>query len=332
MSAQDAVARGFSEDYEIVRLVESRALSWIKERKQLFNPLYHTNIRQIKMAIKASAELAMVCALARDNNHRSNPFGYRELMLFLWHEVFQQEALQEYLLDNPNGLPTFGMYASFRRSGFEDESYRSRLKWILSQGYMQAVEAPASAHMDFLYSLIVGDLSVDEAKMRLDEMYTRSLLAQHPPLLPLTKSDSYAITHTLFFLTDFGRRSLHRFSDQDAGYFGQALPRLLDFYVRRQNWDLSAELLIGMFVTDLCKLPAYRNGWHLLLSAQNVDGSFTGPDLEEVRGPEPATLVGTPSEEEAGWTLFSENYHTTLAVLMALQTCRLDSASSSLRA
>jgi len=329
MSAQDAVASGFNEEYEMVRLVESRALSWIADRKQLFNPLSHANIQRIKLAIKASAELAMVCALAEDNNSRSRPAGYRLLMLFLWHEVFQQEALQEYLLDNPNGLPTFGIYASLRRSGFEDEPYRIRLKRILSQGYMQAVEAPASAHMDFLYSLIVGDLSVDETKLHLDEMYRRSLLAQHPPLLPLTKSDAYAFTHTLFFLTDFGRRSLHRFSDEDADYLGRALPRLLDFYLRGQNWDLSAELLIGMFVTDLCKLPAYRNGWHLLLSAQNADGSFSGPDLEEVRGPEPATLLGTTSKEDAEWTLFSENYHTTLAVLMALQTCRLDGARSS---
>ena len=194
---------------------------------------------------------------------------------------------------------------------------------------MQAVEAPASAHMDFLYSLIVGDFSVDEAKLRLDEVYRRSLLAQHPPLLPLAKSDAYAITHTLFFLTDFGRRSLRRFSDEDAGYLERALPRLLDFYLRRQNWDLSAELLIGMFVTDLWKLPAYRNGWNLLLSAQNTDGSFTGPDLEEVHGLDPTTLSATTSEEDAGWTLFSENYHTTLAVLMALQTCRLDGARPS---
>jgi hypothetical protein len=326
------VASAFNDQFEIVvRLVESKALSWIMDRKQLFNPLSHVDIQRIKQAIKASAELALVCALADDNNSRSHPSGYRELALFLWHEIFQQEALQEYLLDNPGGLPTFSLYASLRQAGFEDESYRIRLKRILSEGYMQAMEAPPSGHMDFFHSLIASDLSVDEAKLRLDEMYGSSLLAQHPSLFPLGKADVYTITHTLFFSTDFGRNSLHRFSDEDAGYLERALPRLLDFYLRRQNWDLSAELLIGMFVSDLSKLPAYRNGWHLLLSAQNTDGSFTGPDLEEIHGCSPSTLPDATSKQDAGWTLFRDNYHTTLAVLMALQTCRSDDGRSSPR-
>ena len=318
------VAAAFSDLREIVRYVEDKALSWIIDRRQSFNPLSHVNIQQIKLAIKASAELALVCALAEDNNALSHLSRYRQLADFLWNEIFQQEALQEYLLDNPSGLPTFSLYASLRQSGFEDESYRSRLKRILSDGYMQAVEAPPSAHMDFFHSLIAADLCVEDAKVRLEELFRSSLLAQHPSLFPLVKADVYTITHTLFFSTDFGRNSLHRFSVSDTKYLKHMVPRLLDFYLRRQNWDLSAELLIGVFLSDLCNVPAYHNGWQLLLTAQNADGSFTGPDLEEIHGCTPSTPSEMTKKEDAEWTLFRDNYHTTLAVLMALRVCRLD--------
>src|ERR1700687_5499197 len=86
------VAAAFSDLREIVRYVEDKALSWIIDRRQSFNPLSHLNIQQIKLAIKASAELALVCALAEDNNALSHLSRYRQPGDFVWNAVFQLQA------------------------------------------------------------------------------------------------------------------------------------------------------------------------------------------------------------------------------------------------
>ena len=109
-------------------------------------------------------------------------------------------------------------------------------------------------------------------------MYATSLLASHPDLYRVSVLDAYAMTHVLFFLTDFGRAETHCLTDADKSYLRLALPRLTEYYVRRRDWDLSAEFLVCLKVAGLTDLPIYRDAWFLLLGSQNEDGSFPGPD------------------------------------------------------
>jgi hypothetical protein len=108
-------------------------------------------------------------------------------------------------------------------------------------------------------------------------------------------------------------------SDADRSYLRFALPRLTEYYIRRRDWDLSAEFLVCLKAAGLEDLPVYRDAWLLLLASQNEDGSFAGPDrLSQVEGgSEIAKGVETSAVEYSG-NSFGKNYHTTLVALLAL--------------
>lgn len=310
-----------------------RSLAWVRDHLDGFNPLCHRNTQRLKLGIKASAELALVCSIASTRRREGEIFqAHREFASYLWNESFSRDPVHEYLLDNPTGLPSLSLYASLYRCGYDDASYRSRLAELLRQSCVSSEERTPASHLDFLHGLEVTGLKLDNASVErlglsAKEVYRRSLLAAHPNLYLLTTTDAYAITHTIFFTTDFGLVQPAYFSGKDREYFSAALPRLLDFYVRRENWDLTAEMLIALRVLGLESVPSYYDGWLLLLSSQNADGSFSGPETEEVRGYGEDSRRGTAesdveqTDEEAArdWIVFRDNYHTTLAVLLAVE-------------
>jgi hypothetical protein len=301
---------------------EGRALAWVALHRHYFNPLTHTNVQRLKLAIKAAAELSLVCSLACTSRRPDVPReAYGELASYLWHEVFKNEAMQEYLLSNTSGLPSYSLYVSLSQCGYEDAAYRNKLEAMLEDGYIRAVECVPSMQLDLAHNLTLMGLLPDD--LSIAELYNRSFLAKHPSLYPLTTGDAYTVTHTIFFLTEFGRAKASRFSAADEAYFRVALPRLLAFYLRRGNWDLSAELLLTLRVLGLDQLPVYQHGWMLLFIAQNPDGSFTGPVTEEMEGFGETPGVGADGDEvddvDKEWVSFRNNYHTTLAVLLALE-------------
>lgn len=302
---------------------EEKALAWVALHRDYFNPLTHTNVQRLKLSIKAAAELSLVCSLAHTSRRPDVPrAAYGALASYIWHEVFKNDAMQEYLLGNTSGLPSFSLYVYLSRCGYEDAAYRRKLEAVLEEGYIRAVESVPSMQLDLAYNLTLlgllpGDLSMDN-------LYRMSFLAKRPSLYPLTTADAYTVTHTIFFLTDFGRAGATCFSAADEAYFRVALPRLLEFYLRRGNWDLSAELLLTLRGLGLDQLPVYQQGWVLMLISQNEDGSFAGPVTEEMEGfgetaSGSADGSGDDGDADQGWVSFRDNYHTTLAVLLATE-------------
>src|SRR3954452_8434165 len=84
---------------------EEKALAWVVRHRDDFNPLIHTNVQRLKLAVKAAAELSLVCSLACTSRRSDVPRQvYSELAAYIWDEVFKNEAMQEFLLSNPSGL------------------------------------------------------------------------------------------------------------------------------------------------------------------------------------------------------------------------------------
>lgn len=293
--------------------LEQRALSWIIERLPYFSPLAYTEILKIDLALKASAELALVCDHACSDRAQGPPGRYRDLASYLWSEVFCAPAVRDYLLTTELGLLTFGFYASLHQCGYEDKQYERQLENILKDGYVPAAERVPSRDLDFLHSLQrLGLLSDRDPFAR---AYDGCILAKHPSLYPLTIDDVYAITHAIFFVTDFGRVP-GCFSSADVAYLRSAIPRLLQYYVRKNNWDLVAELLITLDATGLAGIPEYSEALGLLLATQEADGSFPGPVGDQRQR---LWAQGKERDDDADpeWRRFHDNYHTTLVTLIA---------------
>jgi len=288
-----------------LELVESRALDWIESSLGFFDPLTHVSPKRTVFVMKGAAEVALLCSLALRDRRRPRYAALAEHIF----GIFRNEAVQEHLIRNPASVPSLGFYATLRLCGFEDLRYRSRLEALLRSGYLDATERAPSTELDFIHSRQQAGFPAPDTA----DVYRRTLTGHHPPLDPLTNDDVYTITHTIFFTTDFGRIDPPFFSDDDRRWFRFALPRLTAFYLRRADWDLSAELLITLAATGTTDVPEFVRGWELLLKVQNEDGSYDGP-VDKLKEVNAAPAV------EPEWAIFRDNYHTTLAVLLAIVT------------
>jgi len=294
-------------EIEQLQATEERALGWVERYFELFNPVAHGDARRAMYVIKAAAELSLVCSLAAGDDR------YRNLAQRIFATIFSDDRVQRYLLDNLGGVPAIGFYASMRQCGLDDSRFRARLEQRLQRGHGEATERTPTAELDYAHSLILAGF---ETQASVPELFRWTLLSRHPPLHPLTNDDVYALTHAMFFATDFGRvEDPPFFTTADRSYIAAAFPRLLAYYVWRQNWDLAAELLLSIDYTDVRSCDVFAEEWRLLIAAQNDDGSYDGP-LDGVILEKP----DTPDAEE--WTAFRNNYHTTLAVLLAINGVR----------
>jgi hypothetical protein len=282
--------------------LEKRALAWVLEHLTYFNPLRYSEMLKLDLGIKASAELALVCDYACTNPSPDTVYDYKRLASYLWSQVFCAPEVRDYLFTTELGLLTFNFYASLRECGFRDDEYECKLREFLKDGYVSAAERIATRDLDLIHSL--QKLGLEYRHESVAEVYAKSLLAQYPPLYPLTTDDIYAITHVIFFVTDFGRVSGY-FSPPDMDYLRMALPRLLRYCLRKGNWDLTAELMICLQAADLTDVPEYRRALELLVTVQEDDGSFAGPVGDQqgrALGLPGRRLISTPSRRGAAFT------------------------------
>ncbi len=307
------------ESQEIIsasRDAELRALRWLTDRMNHFNPLRATDAQTLNKTIKPLAELALTCEVASDSAAPDRLPSYNEFARFIWDEIFAVEAFRENLLERASGGYAFSIYASLRRCGFEHFNYRSRLQQLIDNRYALGYEQLPFVKMNLLHYLKTAGFCWTEPSFR--AVYATSLLATHPDPYLVTVMDAYAITHVLFFLTDFARLQPDCLSDADRAYLNSALPRLTQYYVRRRDWDLTAEFLVCLKAAGLEDLDIYRDAWLLLLASQNEDGSFTGPDRLNEDDTDSLTPQGPAPAEDPKHDSFWKNYHTTLVALLAL--------------
>jgi hypothetical protein len=133
-----------------------------------------------------------------------------------------------------------------------------------------------------------------------DELARFSILGARPHPLHTMSEDDYALTHTLFYLTDFGQTAPSAELRRRAATL---LDPFLEWNAVRGDLDLLGELLISALVLRAPASPAFRFGWEVLRRAWRRPGGLVGPEYS------PARFAGLAGDEAAAYA-FSENYHT----------------------
>jgi hypothetical protein len=148
----------------------------------------------------------------------------------------------------------------------------------------------------------------------------RSMLATEPILIHSTRSDVYALTHDIFFCTDFG---VEKYSVGDITDYniGTTLDGLLLRFIASGHSDLVLELLLSGVVTGQLSpsLVGLTLGW---IEERTTDhGHVPGPDSVVA----PPTMSGTRSHDDDKRpdpkdvslpTEWLEDYHTSLVAGM----------------
>lgn len=295
-----------------------RGLAWVEARLAEFvlpAPVDPDDVFPLK-ALGELARTADLLCRSRDLPPEMQARS-RSLLDFAWGQFGEGRLFAELLERRP--LPVLGtMYSIFEPHGFSHEGTRQALarvagpRGVALTQVMPRSRAPREPLTRYgpdgavvlalslaLAWRVIG-LASPWSEPRL---FPRTALAACPRVDQLDESQAYSLTHTVFFMTDFGSRP----QDLPAAcreYLDDNLARWVESFRRRGHFDLVAELALT------CCCAGGEAAWaeSVLKASQAEDGMVPGPGLRSQ-----ALVAGVTPERRR----FLENYHTTLAAIMA---------------
>jgi hypothetical protein len=283
------------------------ALGWLGAHLDHFDPFSATARPAIHGRAKAALELALLCHCAARLDGPPDTLGAATALV---RKLWQDPDFPRLFDDEPRHGSTYGLiYAALAPDGIDTTQVRARLALLEPEFLSPRDKSP--------YQRIEIRHYADKAGVRHTVEPYAELLA-HSPLVayhadaaaadgaPLSMPRAYALTHTAFYLGDFGRTA--------PGLGGGALAhardlvaRLLRHSVEHDLWDLAAELVLTQFVlgSEPLDTPEGAAAVECLVRAQRPDGALPGRSAALAEEPS-----ATPGE------FFAKAYHTTLVTAL----------------
>jgi hypothetical protein len=181
--------------------------------------------------------------------------------------------------------------------GLSIAEHELTMRYSLESGLPHASEVVPYRRLDQHYFLgLSTNAALDPYSLIGD-----TFLSRFTNLLWIDRESAYSLTHTLFYVNDFGLRELHRDHPAHAKV-AATLESLLPQYARNGDWDVLGELLIAAIRTeglDRTLVAEYLE----MFRAQRDSAGFTPPSLltNEALDPNASRDV-----------VFEACYHTTL--------------------
>ncbi len=196
-------------------------------------------------------------------------------------------------------FPFIMPYLMMRSSGYRSDYYGETLQFLDRWGFIEAIEFVPFRFLDWQF--MYWKSGYEDRNPDWSQLYSQTLLARCKNHLFLDDEATYSITHTLFYLTDFGNYQLF-FSQPEVTRIIDTLESLLIHNVRLQNWDITGELLINLsYIGQPSYL--YLETTKLFLQAWKTDGSVSpNRKIEQMK----------LNEEDRFWN----DYHTTLVAIL----------------
>ncbi|MFJ4840798.1 DUF6895 family protein [Streptomyces sp. NPDC088746] len=285
----------------LLHRVGAGALDWLDANRARFRARTgpHTPAAEVKERFKPVGELGLIGSVVR----REGVVGRRQneqlskLLDFAWHDVLDSGGLLAWLQDQEPFSPVpLELYVPFHELGYRHPAVEEHTRLVQATTAWGVLEAQPNRRLG---------ISRFEARAGLTpatptaEALRRTWLGRTPEPWAVDYHTAYAVTHTVFHLTDWGR-SPDRLPDNIARYVELWLPAWIDEWRHAEHWDLLGELL----VVDAClPRPAlHPDVWQRYAAAQSPDGA-----MPIQRG----MPVGDPDD------VFDVVHHPTLVALLA---------------
>ncbi|MFF1510370.1 DUF6895 family protein [Streptomyces sp. NPDC058326] len=196
------------------------------------------------------------------------------------------------------------MYAALAPAGAVTDAPRSVLARLASDGYLAPRRKSPYLHLEARFYADLAGAEHRFAPYR--ELYEASLPAR-AGALPVADLDVCVVTHTVFYLSDFGHR--------DPGLTEEArrralhvVERLTEHCVGLGEWDLVGKLVLAQYClgADPLDTPSGAAGLRMLAGVQTPGGAIPGRSVLR-RAPAGATPVD----------FFRKSYQATLVTALA---------------
>ncbi|MCL2732886.1 MAG: hypothetical protein FWE15_23050 [Actinomycetia bacterium] len=295
-------------------------LDWLRHHLDYFDPFTQAARSSAHGKAKAALELALLCHCGARPGTFDDPRldQATDLVRTLW----QRPDLAGLLGAEPRYAASYALACvAFAPAGIDDRVCRDALA-ALSGDEPAAAGGTPYQRLELRY--YADKAGVPHTLEPYEELAAAGVLATLPAAVaerrpapgeaPVSIPEAYALTHSSFYLSDFGAAA----PQLPPGAAESALPlvrRLLAHCVERKWWDLAAELVL----TEAClgaeplAAPWGAEAVACLARAQRPDGGIPG------RSPRTAAAASDPAAVR-----FEKGYHTTLVTaLMALVVSRV---------
>lgn len=281
--------------YWLVKESLLRGLEWIDRNQNSFGIESFGAEADAKIkAVKPVGELALAASLLRF--WEIEKAWAKKQLDFCWASFDKGEVLLHLLLARPDLIVISTVYASFKCNGYINDKLEHLIAFLSSSDCCSSIEFPRWRQLDLEHGLsALGLRSFPE------NAHIGTWINGLPEPWLLTDDIAYAVTHEIFYITDFGSKP-----DRLPQYFHEYVSRWLSLwiklYIARDNYDLVAELVMVGLCLGL-KEEMY-GGISILTRKQHKSGYFPGP----------GNMRSSPSLG----TIFLHNYHTTIVGVLAL--------------
>lgn len=283
-----------------------KAIGWIIANQDQFAIPEDANEPTVLTLLKPLGELALTCDILIRYGIQPVSIAGREIkwesiLSFCWSQVRDGEKLFKLLQRYPDYFAFVAMYPAFYLHEFRNESLERLIAHMANLRGIRSLEFPPWRALDL--SLAMQVLGLD-SPWRSNDLFEKTWLYSKPEPWLLSEGTAYSVTHTVFYMTDFGfdqsgLPQVHR------DYLQKWLPVWCQYYSDIRNMDLLGEMLMVTRCIGASSCPLY---WDVLHRAQHDDGLVPGP----VEGPEIDPAKMNPSRLR-----FLNHYHTTLVAVLA---------------
>ncbi|WP_181794593.1 DUF6895 family protein [Streptomyces sp. WELS2] len=284
----------------LAHTVRSRALSWLHTHRELSVPDAGDLAPDLD-AVKTLAEMALAAGLALTEGtagSRERRLA-RELLDFCWLRLGQGALLYERLLHHPMTTDAVECYAPFAQAGYRHAGLEDLTSHLAVAGIAHIVEYVPCRRLAVANALRITGHDSGTRVPDWERLVQATWLAATPQPWHIDWETAYALTHTVFHITDWGRRP-EALPRPLTAYLTRWLPVWTDIWTETRHWDLVAELL----AVGAC-LPEPHidlDDWQRMERTQHPDGLFP--------------VDGRPLEEDPA-TRFRDHYHSTTVSAIA---------------
>ncbi|MET8883056.1 DUF6895 family protein [Streptomyces rubiginosohelvolus] len=247
---------------------------------------------EVNTTLKPLGELAQLCATVRLVTEPGAPEHRTagELVDFAWHEVASGDLLLELLRAEPYATYPYEIYAAFAGYGLRHEGFERLARPLTASRAWAHAEQHPNRQLGLVNSQRrVGVTPYTDAGTVLSRTWLGGLAEPWMFEGPA----GYALTHTVYHLTDWGRMP-ERMPEKLDAYLRAWLPAWTDGCLECGQWDLTGELLaVAAALPGPPPLDLLDTAWPGLAGAQHPTGCLpeNGPLAAEDSGPDPYPFV-----------------------------------------
>ena len=288
------------------RECERLAVDWLAAHREFLDP----NVAGADCALfarKALVEVALLVGLRARLDPSPLDDGY-ELLLGTVLDVSERPSYRELISRDRRALMLYaGTYAALRLCGKDDQEFRHLIEQSVSTNYGAHFERIPYRYLDMLHTFELA--GIPSGGPSLQEVMPLTLLASNPNTLELSRGDMYALTHAVFYASDFGQRPVPWPAGTDAQQVTRMLEGCLALTLSQSDADLVGEMLMSLQCIGAAPSCVQDEADEWLDSWQEVTGRLEGP-----QGILPPDLAMANPE----WRDWATAYHTTIVAVLAM--------------